>query len=147
MPVTMTIVPVAHARRYPPRVTEFTAPFWLNLTQGLFSTTRCRSCHRLSFPPKPICPHCWKDEIDWEVLPTLGSLYSWTRIHAGPAVFAGDLPYVVGIIDLEIGIRLGCSLVEQREPWLCDIKMELVTLSFADGPLLGARPVSAIATH
>jgi len=143
VPLTMQILRVDHERRYPPRVTQFTAPFWRSLGEGVFTTTRCAACRRLSFPPKPICPHCWKDAVSWEVLPPSGSLYSWTRIHAGPAVFASDLPYVVGIVDLDIGIRLGCALVEHTQQWKCDMKVELVTLAYADGPLLGARPAGA----
>lgn len=138
--MTMNIMRVDHERRYPPRVTQFTAPFWQGLRDGIFTTTRCSSCQRLSFPPKPICPHCWKDEIAWEVLPTSGSLYSWTRIHAGPAIFADDLPYVVGIVDLDVGIRLGCSLVQRPGQWMCDMKVDLITIAYTDGPLLGACP-------
>lgn len=137
--MSMRIVRIDHERRYPPRVTQFTSVFWENLSKGVFSSTRCAACRRLSFPPKPICPHCWGDEVVWEVLPSTGSLYSWTRIHAAPAAFVSDLPYVVGVIDTDAGIRLGCALVDCTGGWSCDMRIDLVTLAYTDGPLLGAR--------
>jgi hypothetical protein len=94
----------------------------------------------LSFPPKPICPHCWGDDVAWESLPGDGKLYSWTRIHAGPAVFEADLPYEVGIVDLDAGIRLACPLYGASVLWRCDMRVELLTLSFLDGPLFAAMP-------
>jgi uncharacterized OB-fold protein len=138
--MSMEIVSVAHERRYPPRVTKFTEPFWRGLSEGRFLTTRCQSCSRLSFPPKPICPHCWQNQVSWELLPPGGRLYSWTRIHAGPAIFEQDLPYEVGIVDLECGIRLACPLQGTAVDWQCDMAVRLITLSYTDGPLLAATP-------
>jgi uncharacterized protein len=136
--MTMPIVPIAHERRYPPRVTRFTEPFWTGLSEGRFVTTRCQSCGRLSFPPKPICAHCWGEQVSWEALPTGGLLYSWTRIHAGPAIFASDLPYEVGIVDLACGIRVACPLSGTEVSWRCDMAVTLITLSYSDGPLFAA---------
>jgi uncharacterized OB-fold protein len=136
--MSLEIVPVGHERRYPPRVTQFTAPFWRGLSEGVFRTTRCQSCGRLSFPPKPLCPHCWHDQVSWEALSPAGRLYSWTRIHAGPAVFESDLPYEVGIVDLDCGIRIACPLRGPSTNWQCDMAMRLITLSYTDGPLFAA---------
>jgi uncharacterized protein len=139
--MTMAIIPVGHARRYPPRVTAFTEPFWAGLLNGEFRVTRCAKCASLSFPPKPICPHCWTDEVRWEVIGTRGTLYSWTRVHAGPAIFECDLPYAIGIIDLDIGLRLACPLYGEAVDWVCGQRMELVTLAHEDGPYFAAQPL------
>ena len=136
--MSLEIVPVGHERRYPPRVTQFTEPFWRGLSAGVFRSTRCESCRRLSFPPKPLCPHCWHDQVSWESLSPDGRLYSWTRIHAGPAVFASDLPYEVGVVDLDCGIRIACPLRGPSTDWQCDMAVRLITLSYTDGPLFAA---------
>jgi uncharacterized protein len=136
----MDIVAVAHERRYPPRVTEFTGQFWRGLLEGEFRSTRCQSCRRLSFPPKPVCPHCWTEKVSWEALPTAGSLYAWTRIHAGPAIFERDLPYEVGIIDLDIGLRVAGPLFGIAVDWRCGMRVKMLTLSFTDGPFFAAAP-------
>jgi uncharacterized protein len=135
--MTIKIISVEHARRYPPRVTAFTEPFWDGLLRGEFQVTRCAKCAQPSFPPKPICPHCWADEVRWESVDTQGTLYSWTRVHAGPAIFEPD---PVGIVDLDIGVRLACPLHGEGVDWACGMRTELVALAFADGPFFAATP-------
>lgn len=136
--MTMPLVKLSHSRRYPPRVTEFTRVFWDALAEGRFLVTRCRGCQRHSFPPKPICPHCWTDVIDWEEITTEGRIYSWTRVHAGPAIFEEDLPYAIGIVDLDCGIRVACPFIGDAA-WQCGMAVEMVSVIYADGPFFGAR--------
>lgn len=138
--MTMRNIAVETARAYPPRVTEFTEPFWRGLVDGVLRTTRCTACGETSFPPKPICSSCWTGEIEWIDVDTAGMLYSWTRIHAGPAAFADELPYAVGVVDLNCGLRLACRLhkIGDDGEWTCDEQVELVVLDYRDGPLLGA---------
>ncbi len=136
--MTMAIRHIAHARRYPPRVTSFTQPFWEALAQGRFLVTRCARCDHSSFPPKPICPVCWASESTWSEVDTTGQLYSWTRVHAGPAIFDPDLPYAIGIVDLDVGVRLACPLVGDGIAWRCGMAVELATFIYEDGPFYSA---------
>lgn len=139
----LPLVAVAGRRAYPPRTSAFTQPFWAGLAQGHWQTTCCEACGRQTFPPRPICPHCWSDRVAWSPLSTRGTLYSWTRIHAAPAVFGAEAPYDVGIVDLDCGLRLACRLLEaQAVHWKPGIAMEMAVLNYEDGPLFAARPVS-----
>jgi uncharacterized OB-fold protein len=127
-------------RAYPPRVSAFTRDFWSALDQGRWITTRCKACDRQTFPPKPVCPHCWSADIEWSDLGTRGTLYSWTRIHAAPAVFSAEAPYAVGIVDLDEGIRLACRLVERdRRPPQIGQVVEMLVLRYRAGPIFAAR--------
>ncbi len=90
---------------YPPRITEFTTPFWDGLRQGRFRTTVCRACTHLTFPPKPICPACWSQDIEWFDLSGRGVLRSYTEVCAAPLMFAEEAPYVLCLVDLEENIR------------------------------------------
>jgi uncharacterized OB-fold protein len=140
----LSMVPAAGSRAYPPRVSAFTQPFWEGLAQGRWQTTCCEACGRQTFPPRPICPHCWSDRVQWAPLATRGTLYSWTRIHAAPAVFAAEAPYAVGIVDLDTGIRLACRLVDSPGvDWRPGMAVEMAVLMFEDGPLFAARPVQS----
>jgi uncharacterized protein len=78
--------------------------------------------------------------VSWEAVAPAGRLYSWTRIHAGPAVFESDLPYEVGIVDLDCGIRVACALRGASVDWKCDMAVRLITVSYVDGPLFAASP-------
>jgi len=120
-------------------VTDFTQRFWQGLAAGSFSTTQCGDCRRWSFPPKPFCPHCWSKNVAWSPLSGAGRLYSQTAIHAAPAAFADDVPYRVGIVDLEEGLRIATRVLSDG-PVALDTAVEIVVLAYADGPLYAARP-------
>ena len=127
---------------YPPRLSDFTQTFWNGLRSGIWQTTCCEDCAKVTFPPKPVCPHCWSPRVVWRPLGAKGTLYSWTRIHAAPAVFASESPYAVGIVDLADGVRLACRLMTTDSDQLTPgMPMEMVVLQYEDGPLFAARPV------
>lgn len=133
----------ARPRAYPPRVSAFTRPFWDGLAEGLWRTTGCTACGKLTFPPKAVCPHCWSDAMTWRALPAGGTLYSWTRIHAAPSAFVAETPYAVCIVDLDGGLRIAARLIERdgTPPRVGD-RVDMISLLYQDGPLFGARPVA-----
>ncbi|MGW4335431.1 Zn-ribbon domain-containing OB-fold protein [Rhodococcus koreensis] len=90
---------------YPPRVTPFTETFWDGLRDGVFQTTACTKCQHMTFPPKPICPACWSQEVEWRRLSGNGVLRSFTEVSAAPAIFAAEAPYVLCLVDLDEDIR------------------------------------------
>ena len=138
--MTLQRIAIDRARAYPPRVTEFTRSFWASLAEGRFTTTRCDACEKLTFPPKPFCPHCWSDRITWISLSGRGRLYSQTVVHAAPKAFMHEVPYRVGIVDLDEQLRIATRVVADHEPLLGG-PMEIVTLHYLDGPLFAARPL------
>jgi uncharacterized protein len=125
---------------YPPRVSEFTQEFWEPLKGGVLRTTRCRKCEKQTFPPKIVCPHCWSDSMQWTELTGEGQLYSWTKIHAAPTVFQHESPYMVGIVDLDSGVRIACRLISHssHDPKIGD-RIEMVVFRYENGSLFGAR--------
>lgn len=138
--MTLDIVDIAHPRAYPPRISAFTEPFWQGLTEGRWQSTRCTACARLTFPPKPVCPHCWSQDMQWDSLPDEGELYAWTRVHAPPAVFVDEAPYYLGIIDLDGGLRIAVRLLDPASGgYRPGVRMRVVALRYADGPLFAAR--------
>lgn len=140
--MTMETIRIKRDRAYPPRVTDFTERFWKELEKGNLFTTRCRSCDMLAFPPKPICPHCWTDTPDWVEIRNTGTLYSWTRIHSSPAQFTPELPYEVGVVDLDDNLRIACRVVlEGRNDPTPGDSVKLVVLLYQDGPIIGVKPI------
>jgi uncharacterized OB-fold protein len=126
-------------RPYPPRRSAFTGTFWDNLAQGRFTTTRCADCSKMTFPPKPFCPHCWSQKVDWADLKPSGKVYSYTVIHAVPSTFAADAPYTVAIVDLDDGIRIATRLLDRGGQHVIDQPVEIVHVVYDDGPLFAAR--------
>ena len=134
--MTLPIIPMPLKRAYPQRQSEFTTPFWTALGQGNLTTTQCVKCEKKAFPPKPICPHCWGNEVKWVDLSGVGTLYSKTTIHAAPAVFKDEVPYSVGIVDLAEGLRLATRILGSPE---LDAPVQIVVLQYEDGPIFGAQ--------
>ena len=137
----LTTLKVASRRAYPPRVSAFTQPFWSALGEGRW-TRHAVARVAITFPPKAVCPHCWSTEHEWVEIGSSGSVYSWTRIHAAPTIFAGEAPYSVCIVDLDCGIRLACKLIES-DGMTASIGMpvEIIRLQYEDGDLFAARPL------
>jgi uncharacterized OB-fold protein len=59
-------------------------------------------------------------------------------IHAAPAVFREDVPYRVGIVDLDEGLRIATRVLSDGTPAL-DSPVRIVTLLHTDGPLFAAK--------
>jgi len=136
----LSFVDVPRRRPWPPRISAFTKPFWDALSEGRLITTRGRSSGRLTFPPKPFCPHDWGREVEWVELSGRGRLYAQTVIHAVPAAFIGEAPIRNGIVDLDEGLRVAARIL--GEPAL-DAPVECVVLRYGDGPLFAFRAVRA----
>jgi uncharacterized protein len=64
---------------------------------------RCRACDELTFPLRDRCPSCG-GETDRELLPSRGTLWTWTTQGFEPKppyVGEGDFePYAVGYLEL-----------------------------------------------
>jgi uncharacterized OB-fold protein len=134
--MSLPFVDMARPRPWPPRISAFTRPFWDALAEGRLLTTRGRRSGRLTFPPKPFCPHDWGREVEWVELSGRGKLYAQTVIHAVPAAFAGEAPIRNGIVDLEEGLRVAARILDEAVP---DAAMECVVLRYSDGPLFAFR--------
>lgn len=73
---------------------------------------RCTACGRASLPPAPSCLHCGSADVRHVDAATTGALYTWTVTHvAFDPAYTGDVPYTVGVVDLDDGSRL-CGMVD-----------------------------------
>jgi uncharacterized OB-fold protein len=48
--------------------------FYENLREDKFTTTKCKKCGRVAYPPRVICPECYSDELEWIELPKKGKV-------------------------------------------------------------------------
>lgn len=95
-----------------PLVTPESAPYWQGAREGVLLLQRCLDCRVLRFYPRRTCPACWSARAEWERVSGRGRVHSFTIIHRPPApAFAGRVPYVVALVDLEEGPRLMANVV------------------------------------
>jgi uncharacterized OB-fold protein len=134
-------IDVDYPHPYPPRITEFTRRFWDGLREGRLITTAGRRSGQAAFPPKPISPQDWDEEVDWIELSGKGKLYSHTTIHAAPAAFVHELPYRVCIVDLDENVRLATRFVGENEPRVGE-PVEIVAVRYTDFTSYAARTLT-----
>jgi uncharacterized protein len=98
-----------------PDLTEPTmAPFWMAAREHRLVMQRCDACSSYRWPPAPICPDCLEPGGTWTDVEPRGTIWSYVVYHrAFHPSFKGDLPYVVGEIELEIGVRLDGAVVDE----------------------------------
>jgi|TARA_B110000967_G_scaffold210056_2_gene269997 uncharacterized OB-fold protein len=128
-------------RPLPVETTKITAPFWQGLSEGVFQTTQCTECQRISFPPKAICPACHSNQYQWQTLSGKGTLYSYTIVHAAPPMFKSQTPLKVAVVDLEEGVRLVTRLIGDEAISPLDSPVQLLITQFEDGYLFAAKPI------
>ncbi|MGE0154272.1 MAG: Zn-ribbon domain-containing OB-fold protein [Reyranellaceae bacterium] len=86
-------------------------PFWQALDAGELRLPHCGACDRFFFPPMPRCVHCGAAKVEFKPVSGKGTLYSWiVTHHAFHASFKDELPFTVGVIDLDEGPRLYARL-------------------------------------
>lgn len=115
--------------------------FQAALDAGRFETTACATCGQLSFPPVAVCPACRSRALVWRAVPPEGTLFSATRVHMAPSRLASIAPYSLGIVDLDVRLRLLCLLEysDARDPRIGE-RVTLVVADTQTGPLLAAVP-------
>lgn len=83
--------------------------FFKNLKEGHLTTTRCKRCAKLLWPPRIVCPNCLSDELEWVDLGTEGELHAFTEMRLGaPLGFVQDVPFCIGIM------KIGSLLISTR---------------------------------
>jgi uncharacterized OB-fold protein len=82
--------------------------FYDALRAGRFVTTRCPNDRQLLWPPRVACPKCHTETLEWVDLPTRATIYAFSALLAGaPLGMEADVPFVVGLVDLEgVPLRL-----------------------------------------
>jgi hypothetical protein len=84
-----------------------TAPFWAATCESRLVLPRCTSCGYVCWPPEPVCPECWHAEREWLEFPAQGCLWSFAVYHrALDPAFAADVPYAVGLVELDAGPKM-----------------------------------------
>jgi len=79
--------------------------FAVHLKDGRLMASRCKKCGETSFPPRADCSACLSGEFEYTEVSGKATLHTFTRIDAAPTGFDDEVPYTVGVVDLEEGGR------------------------------------------
>lgn len=96
-----------------PAPDESTEPYWAATKEGKLLLKRCGACGRHHFYPRPFCPHCWSEDVDWVEASGRGSVYTFSVVRVNDLPPFGErVPYVTAIVDLDEGPRLMTNIVD-----------------------------------
>ncbi len=91
----------------------FPSRYWREIPQRYrLEAGKCKSCGKVSFPPRSKCPKCGSSESEVTVLPDHGVVKTFTVIHVPPSQFEDQAPYAVGIVELDGGVRITAQIVD-----------------------------------
>ncbi|MEP6623150.1 MAG: Zn-ribbon domain-containing OB-fold protein [Acidimicrobiia bacterium] len=97
-----------------------TQPFWDAARAGRLSIKHCNSCDQHHFYPRPFCPHCWSEDVEWVDASGRATLYTWSVVHRNDLPpFPDRIPYVAAVVDLAEGPRMMTNVVDCEFDALC----------------------------
>lgn len=102
IPIIENLYPVS-MDLWPVEAKEFNRswPFYENLRQGRFTTTKCKDCGHVAYPPRVICPECYSESLEYIDLPTKGKVIIFTEEVKGVPL-GYDSPLIHAVIDLGV---------------------------------------------
>lgn len=117
---------MAASTRPVPLADEHSQVYWDALAVGRLLIQRCRACDAAQFYPRRHCSKCFAADPEWVQARGTGRLHTFSVLHrsANPE-FAGDCPYVLGIVELDEGVRLTARIECSDEPLRCDAPVRI----------------------
>jgi uncharacterized OB-fold protein len=88
--------------------------------------SRCKHCGSRFFPPRSICRKCLSTEIESLQLPDRGKLLTFTIIRNPPQGFEEFAPYIIGIVELDDGVRVLSQIDALEEELTEGLRLEAV---------------------
>jgi len=90
-----------------PFVTADSEPFWEACNREQLLVQVCGLCGRPQWYPRGRCRYCYSYEMKWKEASGEGNVYSFSIVRrATDPAFAGMVPYVVALVELDEGIRM-----------------------------------------
>jgi hypothetical protein len=98
--------------------------FYKFMNEGKLIAGKCRKCGKVHLPPRPLCDRCLSKDFEWASLPTSGKLLAYTIIHVAPIQFQASVPYIIGIIGFNDGLKI-TGMIKHASPDQIKIGMSL----------------------
>jgi len=93
------------------------ARYWREIPQRYrYEAAKCARCGKVFFPPRLVCNGCRGREFEPVRLAQTGSVETFTIIRVPPTGFTDQVPYAVGIVKLEDGVKVTAQIVD------CDLE-------------------------
>ena len=89
-----------------PPVNPETQPFWDAAGDGKLLYKKCTACGEPHFYPRPHCPFCFSDKVEWQEASGRGTIYTYSVMRRAP------VPYAIAYVELVEGPRMMTNIVD-----------------------------------
>jgi uncharacterized protein len=95
-----------------PVIEDDTRAFWDGAREGRLLIRSCRACDAVHYYPRPFCPSCWSDDVEWVEASGRATLYTWSTVYRNDLPpFHEQVPYVAAVVELAEGPRMMTRLI------------------------------------
>ncbi len=94
-----------------PTPTNLTQRFWQGAADEKLMLQFDPASNRFQFYPRPASLETGKQNLEWRTASGKGIIYSFTITHVPAAGFEDKVPYAVGLVELDEGVRVVANLV------------------------------------
>lgn len=121
------------AKRTLPNPDHTSSHYWQRAADGHLVLQRCTDCGAHQFYPRALCTSCG-GQPEWVEASGRGTLHTFTVIRQNRSeAFAQLSPYVVGIVELEEGVRMMSNIVDcELDRLRIGMALEVMLLKAAD---------------
>ena len=87
--------------------------YWREIPQRYrYEAAKCDQCGKVFFPPRVVCNSCRGRQFSKVTLAQSGTVETFTVIHVAPSGFGDQVPYAVGIIKLDDGVKVTAQIAD-----------------------------------
>jgi uncharacterized OB-fold protein len=96
-----------------PVVEDESREFWEGLCDGRLLIKHCTACGAFHYYPRPFCPTCWSDDVEWYEASGRATVYTYSTVYVNDLPpFGPQVPYVAAVVELEEGPRMMTRLID-----------------------------------
>lgn len=89
-----------------PQPNPETEAFWLAAENGKLMIGSCRSCSKVHWYPRAICPHCFSDQTELKEASGKGEVYSYSVMKRA------KISYAIAYVTLAEGPKMMTNIVD-----------------------------------
>lgn len=91
----------------PPPVTPETQKFWDAAAASKLLYGFCNNCREPHYFPRPFCPFCFSDAVDWKEASGRGLIYTYSIMRR-----SSTGPYAIAFVTMEEGPAILTNIVD-----------------------------------
>ncbi|MEI8035536.1 MAG: Zn-ribbon domain-containing OB-fold protein [Betaproteobacteria bacterium] len=82
-------------------------PYFDACAEGKLLIKKCNDCGQTHHYPRPLCPFCFSDKVEWITTQGTGEIYTYSVTRRG-----GPVPYCIAYVGLTEGPKMMTNIVD-----------------------------------